>query len=707
MARGLVLCSQTRTIAKLSLLLPKHKFWFKSHHHHHHHLYCEPQNLHSTRIFCHCVCSQAPIVVDVAKYNEAFSRRMAMAGLKPHNRIALAVSGGPDSMALCVLAANWKTEGLYESDNSGKFIDGLLAIIVDHGLRPESKDEASLVGHRVSEMGIRCEIARCDWLNGKPKQGHLQEAARDMRYKIFQDVCMQNQISVLLVAHHADDQAELFILRSSRDSGVLGLAGMAFTSQMFSSHTYFYNEDWKNHSVLLVRPLLNFSKEDMYKICQGSNRDWVEDPSNRSPLFARNRIRISLGNLSSIIFKSELQAVISTCRKTRTYVDQICTNVINQTVTIMDQGYAVINLKALDPSKIEDICLSKFISLVLQFISQRQRPIRGSTSKLLLQYIRTIPCKTSLTAAGCYICPAPGSKGAKALVCCSVDCPLPSKAEIFQTHSSEEEKHCLSNELEQIIVNGKSYSNNWVPDASQVQFLDIRSASVLDEAQRLDIISESTYRNIILLQREEVKHFKSKTDEVATECESKQETEYVAAFLSEPLLHGQTCSFMNRFIISWKLSKEIYSNVFPREAYCLPYLGRESQHSDFCCVNRNDMVVKVRTMIDVDWLYLAELSKWSSSDNFEVTRLPLSIEANLLTKKKTICSDYSRLSAIGALKSLKSLPVAARRSIPVLVNHHGQLLSIPSIGFNHCPFLMASAVFKPRVPLGGGHNSFL
>ena len=57
-------------------------------------------------------------------------------------------------MALCVLAANWKTEGIYESDNSGKFIDGLLAIIVDHGLRPESKDEASLVGHRVSEMGI-------------------------------------------------------------------------------------------------------------------------------------------------------------------------------------------------------------------------------------------------------------------------------------------------------------------------------------------------------------------------------------------------------------------------------------------------------------------------------------------------------------------------------------------------------------------------
>lgn len=285
--------------------------------------------------------------------------------------------------------------------------------------------------------------------------------------------------------------------------------------------------------------------------------------------------------------------------------------------------------------------------------------------------------QTSLTAAGCYICPAPGSKGAKVLVCCSVNCRLPSKADLFQTLSSEDEKHCFSNELEQIIVNGKSYTNNWVLDASRVQFLEMRSASVLDEAQRLDIISEATYREIIVLQRAELKKFKSKTDEVATDCESKQESEDVATFLSEPLLPEQTCSFMNRFIISWKLSEGISSNVSPGEAYDLPYSARESQHSDCCCVNRHDMVAKVRTMIDADWLYLAELSKRSSSDNFEVTRLPLSDEANLLTKKKTICSDYSRLSAIKALKSLKSLPLAARRSIPVLVNDHGQLLSIP------------------------------
>ncbi|PPR97133.1 hypothetical protein GOBAR_AA23530 [Gossypium barbadense] len=611
MARGLVLCSQTRTIAKLSFFLSYPKLWFKPHRHHRP---CYgPHNIPSARVFCHCVNSQTLNLVDMAKYNEAFSRRMAMAGIKHHNSIALGVSGGPDSMALCVLAASWKTEGLYGVDNSGKFIDGLLAIIVDHGLRSESKDEASLVGNRVSEIGIRCKIVRCDWLNGKPKQGHLQESARDMSafifeqgcfivysygwawYKIFQDVCMQNQISVLLVAHHADDQAELFILRSSRDSGVLGLAGMAFTSQVFSSHTNFCNNDWKNHSVLLVRPLLDFSKEDMYKICQGSNRDWVEDPTNRSPLFARNRIRASLGNLLSVCFtKAEANQ--------RQYFK----------ITVAIHTY---------------------------------HPMQES----------------------------------------------------FRTFSNVEEKHCFSDELEQIIANGRSYSNNnLVTDSSQAQFLDMRSQSVLDEARRLDVISESTYRNIISLQREEVSHFKSKTDEVASGCESKQGTEHIAAFLSEPLLPGQTCYFMNRFIISWKLSKEISSNWFRGEPLSLSYLQGDCH---CCCVNEDEMVAKVRTMIDADWLYLAELTKWPHSDNFEATRLPLT--------GKITCLDYSRLSAKVALKSLKSIPVAARKSMPLLVDDHGRLLSIPSIGFKHCPCMKASSVFKPRVPLGGGHSSFL
>ncbi|ONK67033.1 tRNA(Ile)-lysidine synthase [Asparagus officinalis] len=138
-------------------------------------------------------------------YKESFAKRMAMAGIKPHHRIALGVSGGPDSTALCVLATGWKSDCLARNEGSG-YIDGLLGIVVDHRLRPESGDEADLVRNRVSKMGIRCVVECCDWSKGKPKLGHLQEAARDMRYRIFQRVCMEQQIGVLLIAHHADDQ---------------------------------------------------------------------------------------------------------------------------------------------------------------------------------------------------------------------------------------------------------------------------------------------------------------------------------------------------------------------------------------------------------------------------------------------------------------------------------------------------------------------
>ncbi|GJX08238.1 putative adenine nucleotide alpha hydrolases-like superfamily protein, partial [Tanacetum coccineum] len=190
------------------------------------------------------------------------------------------VSGGPNSMALCLLAANWNTYGL-NATSKGKddVVDGLLAIIVDHGLRAESKDEVEMVQRRVLNLGIRYEIAHCEWADGKPKLGHLQEAARDMScipcgYQQLQRIYSQHRIGVLLIAHHADDQAELFILRLSRNSGVLGLASMALTTQLFATHS---NLDGTSYSILLVWPLLDFTKQDLYKIGKRSKQEWVED----------------------------------------------------------------------------------------------------------------------------------------------------------------------------------------------------------------------------------------------------------------------------------------------------------------------------------------------------------------------------------------------------------------------------------------------
>ncbi|KAK3152693.1 hypothetical protein QOZ80_2BG0162240 [Eleusine coracana subsp. coracana] len=189
-------------------------------------------------LLCRCSSASASTTSSnsLAPYHAAFAHRMSLAGIHPHHRIAVGVSGGPDSMALCVLAAAWKKEAerKFEEEASivSRFVDGLLGVVVDHGLRPESSEEAQLVCNRVRGMGVQCEIAKCQWPDGRPQQGHVQEAAREMRYGKLLDICVKQRIGILLIAHHSDDQAELFVLRLSRNSGVLGLAGTAFVSQL-------------------------------------------------------------------------------------------------------------------------------------------------------------------------------------------------------------------------------------------------------------------------------------------------------------------------------------------------------------------------------------------------------------------------------------------------------------------------------------------
>ncbi|KAL2479766.1 Adenine nucleotide alpha hydrolase-like superfamily protein [Abeliophyllum distichum] len=636
----------------------------------------------ATRVLCSSCRSrhQQHDPIDVSKYRETFAKRMTMAGLKSHHRIAIGVSGGPDSMALCVLAAHWKSEN-HNADTKGrsKCIDGLLAIVVDHGLRKESMEEANLVCHRIVDMGIKCEVAHCEWLDGRPKPGHLQEAARDKRYEIFQHICFQHQIGVLLIAHHADDQAELFILRLSRNSGVLGLAGMAFTSQIFAKFPDCSGEALKAHGILLVRPLLEFSKEDMYNICQGGNQEWVEDPTNQSPLYVRNRIRMSLNSLSTSIFKTELQAVISACRRTRFFVDKLCCKLINEAVTIVPHGYAVIDLGILNPTEVKDICLVKFIALVLQFISQKHRPVRGSTSKLLLDYIRTSPCKTCLTAASCYLCPAPGSKGTKILVCCSVNSSFPLKMELFEACTYGEHDCYVTSELKQIIANGIAYSDKFLPDALNFPFMDITSSeSVLIEAKRLGIISDSTHRSIVSLQKEESENFISKPA-IISEFESKDDVQHAGATPRKSIYPGQVGYFMNRFILNWMgFHKTSPNKSSTNEVERDKDLGVEGQCCSSCIIG-HERGAEVRHMIDTDWIYLSNLSKLRNVESFQ---------QQIHSKKTISCSDHAKLSAQRALTSLKSIPVAARRAMPVLVNPQGILLSIPGIGFTHCPCLM-------------------
>ncbi|CAK7337407.1 unnamed protein product [Dovyalis caffra] len=272
--------------------------------------------------------------------------------------------------------------------------------------------------------------------------------------------------------------------------------------------------------------------------------------------------------------------------------------------------------------------------------------------------------QTSLTAAGCYLCPAPRSRGTKILVCCSVDCPLPLKMELIYMLSSGEQKQYFPSELEQIIADGKSYSSHLVPDASDVHFLDATSESVLTEAKRLNIISESTYRDILLLQRDEIKHFKLKAEDTV-DYKPKKEVESTSASASELLQPGKVSYFMNRFWITWKLSNHVSVNE-------VTDLGVESQQCHCCsCGIGHEKVAEVRRMMESDWLYLAKLSKCPSLDHFQQQKVLLATKTEQITEKKSLHLENLGPSAQKALEMLKSIPVAARRSLPVLVNRQG------------------------------------
>lgn len=180
--------------------------------------------------------------------------------------LVLAVSGGPDSSALLWLAARWRGR-----TNRGP---RLLAVTVDHGLRPESGREARAVKRLAATLGVDHRTLR--WLGDKPKTG-LQEAARAARYRLIGRAATAAGATHVLTAHTRDDQAETVLFRLARGSGLTGLAGMARVTPL--------------DGPLLVRPFIDLPKARLLATVERAGLVVADDPSNRDPRFARVRWR--------------------------------------------------------------------------------------------------------------------------------------------------------------------------------------------------------------------------------------------------------------------------------------------------------------------------------------------------------------------------------------------------------------------------------
>jgi tRNA(Ile)-lysidine synthase len=192
------------------------------------------------------------------------------ADLASCSALLLAASGGPDSTALLVLAARWRAN-LKQGPR-------LLAVTIDHALRPESRGEARTVKRVAQGLGIAHRTIR--WTGPKPTTG-IQAAARRARYRILAEAARKAGARHILTAHTLDDQAETILFRLARGSGLAGLSGMARLAPL----------PWEGGALVLVRPFLDVAKSRLIATVEAADTPCIEDPSNTDPRFARARLR--------------------------------------------------------------------------------------------------------------------------------------------------------------------------------------------------------------------------------------------------------------------------------------------------------------------------------------------------------------------------------------------------------------------------------
>ena len=183
--------------------------------------------------------------------------------------IGVAVSGGPDSLAMLLLAAAARPGSIE-------------CATVDHSLRPGSRDEAETVAQLCERLCVPHQLLTVEW--PKKPETAIQELARSARYRLLADWARQRKLGAIITAHQIDDQAETLVMRLARGSGVRGLAGMRRVATVPGS------------DIPLIRPLLGWRRSELAAICAAAGVEPVADPSNDDVQFERVRVRRALAD---------------------------------------------------------------------------------------------------------------------------------------------------------------------------------------------------------------------------------------------------------------------------------------------------------------------------------------------------------------------------------------------------------------------------
>ncbi|MDB5561083.1 MAG: tilS [Hyphomicrobiales bacterium] len=192
-----------------------------------------------------------------------------------HQSLGLAVSGGPDSLALMLLVARWRQQLAQPP--------AIFVYTVDHALRQEAAGEAAMVVREAERLGLPARALR--WDGEKPMTG-VSEAARQARYRLMSQAMAEDGVEVLVTAHHRDDQAETILMRLAHGSGLHGLQGMSAEAEV--------------EGVRLLRPLLGIAPEVLRAVVNAEGVSAAQDPSNHDEDYERVRWRRMLPRLAEL-----------------------------------------------------------------------------------------------------------------------------------------------------------------------------------------------------------------------------------------------------------------------------------------------------------------------------------------------------------------------------------------------------------------------
>jgi tRNA(Ile)-lysidine synthase len=192
---------------------------------------------------------------------------------------AVGVSGGSDSLALMLLLRDWA---------KAQHRDPPVVLSIDHGLRPEAKGEARQVRRWARAAGLRVHVLT---YKGKAPHSDIEAAARQLRYRLMGEWAMRNGCAAVYVAHSEDDQAETFLIRLARGSGLDGLSAMRPLAPY---------PDAGFPSLSLARPLLGITRQSLRAFLEEAGHPWLDDPMNSDPRFTRVRIRKAWPELEAL-----------------------------------------------------------------------------------------------------------------------------------------------------------------------------------------------------------------------------------------------------------------------------------------------------------------------------------------------------------------------------------------------------------------------